>query len=153
MNGIRWSGKGYNALGYYEFEMKDGKGMVKEFTYSGYMQFIGEYTNGKRNGKGKEYHYVKNRCIIGFEGEYINGLRNGEGKLYLNNGEVEFEGIFLDGNKWKGNALEFNTNDNFEFEGQYLNGKRWNGILIEYDADEESIIFDGKLINGEKFEN
>ena len=41
--------------------------------------YEGEYLNGKRNGKGKEYDrdgYLK------FEGEYLNGKRNGKGKEY-----------------------------------------------------------------------
>ena len=33
--------------------------------------FEGEYLNGKRNGKGKEYKYGE----IIFEGEYLNGKR------------------------------------------------------------------------------
>ena len=33
--------------------------------------FEGEYLNGKRNGKGREY----NDEILIFEGEYLNGLR------------------------------------------------------------------------------
>ena len=49
--------------------------------YNGYddlLLFEGEYLNGQRNGKGKEY--FKGRRI--FEGEYLNGKRNGKGKEY-----------------------------------------------------------------------
>jgi len=49
--------------------------------------FEGEYLNGKRNGKGKEYYY--NRNII-FEVEYLNGKRwNGKG--YNKDGIIDFE--------------------------------------------------------------
>ena len=41
--------------------------------------FEGEYLNGKRNGKVKEY---KNGKLI-FEGESLNGKRNGKGKEYF----------------------------------------------------------------------
>ena len=34
--------------------------------------YQGEFKNGKRNGKGKEYDYFEN---IMFEGEYLNGKR------------------------------------------------------------------------------
>ena len=34
--------------------------------------FKGEYLNGRRNGKGKEYH---NNGRLIFEGEYLNGKR------------------------------------------------------------------------------
>ena len=37
--------------------------------------------NKKRNGKGKEYDYDGNLI---FEGEYLNGKRNGKGKEYYN---------------------------------------------------------------------
>ena len=36
--------------------------------------FEGEYLNGERNGKGKEYHSYNGNLL--FEGEYINGFRN-----------------------------------------------------------------------------
>ena len=42
--------------------------------------YEGEYLNGKRNGKGKEYNYINNE--VEFEGEYLNGKRNGKGKEY-----------------------------------------------------------------------
>jgi len=32
-----------------------------------------------------------------FEGEYLNGERNGKGKEYHDNGELFFEGEFLNG--------------------------------------------------------
>ena len=41
--------------------------------------YEGEYSNGERNGKGKEYDYKGNLI---FEGEYLNGKRNGKGKEY-----------------------------------------------------------------------
>jgi len=42
--------------------------------------FEGEYLNGKRHGKGKEYCDNK----LKFEGEYLNGKRHGKGKEYYN---------------------------------------------------------------------
>jgi len=41
--------------------------------------FEGEYLNGKRNGKGKEYYDNGN---LKFDGEYLYGERNGKGKEY-----------------------------------------------------------------------
>ena len=37
-------------------ELKNGKGHVKEYDDYGNIKFEGEYLNGKRNGKGKEYY-------------------------------------------------------------------------------------------------
>ena len=49
--------------------------IVKEYNYNGKLEFEGEYLNGKRNGKGKEYNWLT--CQLEFEGEYLNGERNG----------------------------------------------------------------------------
>ena len=59
------------------YELKDGKGLIKEYFLYGQLVFEGQYLNGKRNGKGKEYNY--NYEVI-FEGEYLNGKRNRKGK-------------------------------------------------------------------------
>ena len=66
---------------------------------NGKLIFEGEYLNGKRNGKGKEYN--DNNELI-FEGEYLNGKRNGKGKEYDYNGKLIFEGEYLNGKKWNG---------------------------------------------------
>ena len=50
--------------------------------------------NGKkRNGKGKEFLDTK----LLFEGEYFNGVKNGKGKEYNIDGDLIFEGEYLDG--------------------------------------------------------
>ena len=56
--------------------------------------YEGEYKNGLRNGKGKEY--LDGKLI--FEGEYLNGERNGKGKEY-ENGKLIFEGYYIKGKK------------------------------------------------------
>ena len=83
--------------------MKYGKGFIKEYAYNGQILYEGEYIDGKRNGKGKEYlsfnessnlkkEYFKinhQSITLGyfkiFEGEYINGERNGKGNEYYEN--------------------------------------------------------------------
>ena len=73
---------------YEEFNMSNNKLIYK-----------GEYLNGKRNGKGKEYD--KDGNLI-FEGEYLNGKRNGKGKEYNKyTGKLIFEGEYLNGEKYK----------------------------------------------------
>ena len=44
-------------------------------------------------GKGKEYNNSK----LIFEGEYLNGKRNGKGKEYDYTGKLIFEGKYFDG--------------------------------------------------------
>jgi len=45
---------------------------VKEYDSYSILLFEGEYVNGKRNGKGKEYNYDGS---IKFEGDYLNGIK------------------------------------------------------------------------------
>ena len=82
LNDKKWEGKGYDPSGNLIYELKKGKGLIKEYNED-ILEYEGEYINGLRNGKGKEYD--KDGNVI-FEGEYINGLRHGKGKEYdLNN--------------------------------------------------------------------
>ena len=93
--GKKWTGKGYWRYDDNGFEIKEGKGLVKEVEkYKSFPIFIGEYINGERNGKGKEYYDYK----LKFEGEYLNGERwNGEGIEYDH--LVAYEIEYLNGEK------------------------------------------------------
>ena len=83
LNGKKWNGKLYDNSNNMIYELKDGKGFIKEFNdFDGILIFEGEYLDGKRNGKGKEYY---NRKLL-FEGEYLNGKKwNGKIEDNLNN--------------------------------------------------------------------
>ena len=56
----------------------NGKGR-EYYGFNDSLKYEGEYKNGERNGKGKEYNY---KGELRFEGEYKNGKRNGKGKEY-----------------------------------------------------------------------
>ena len=81
--------------------------------------YEGEYLNGKRNGKGKEYDNLI------FEGEFLNGKKNGKGREYYNN-ELIFEGEYLNG-KRNGKGKEYNRDGILVFKGEYLKGSKFNG--------------------------
>ena len=118
------------------------------------MKFEGEYLNGEKvtgklydkngniiyeindgTGKGKETN--DNGELI-FEGEYLNGKRNGMGKeYYYNNDRLEIGGENL--NDMKDSYLIF--------KGEYFNDRRWNGEGKEYDT-EDNLIFEGEFLNG-----
>ena len=75
MNGI-----GFDTEGNILYKLNNNiNGKGREY-YNGKLIFEGEYLNGKRNGKGKEYDYNRK---INFEGEYLNGKRHGKGKDIL----------------------------------------------------------------------
>ena len=117
LNGKIWNGKGYNINGNIEFEIKEGKGYIKEFDYNGELIF---------------------------EGEYLNGLRNGKGKEFDSKGEIKFEGEYLDGKIWNGNGKDLELLNLAEFKGEYFHGKRWNGIL-QYPNGTKYEIKEGKM--------
>ena len=101
--------------------------------------FEGEFLNGERNGKGKEYYYNGN---IIFEGEYLNGKRNGKGKEYYYNGIIKFEGEYLNGERLNGKLYDKNGY-------LYCNLKNANGLIKEYNYD-GNLKFEGEYINGKR---
>ena len=48
LNGRKWNGKGYDKNNQKSFEIENGKGHAKEYSYFGnYLEFEGEYLNGE----------------------------------------------------------------------------------------------------------
>ena len=85
LNGKKWNGKGYDINNNIIYELKNGKGFIKEYDfYGGRLKYEGDYLNGK----GKEYDF---NGKIQFEGEYLNGKRNGKGKEYFDNGNIKLK--------------------------------------------------------------
>ena len=85
----RWNGKIYDEKGKIKYIINNGKGNTIEFNFygiHGLRKYEGEYSDGEKNGKGKEYDY--NDKLI-YEGEFLNGYRNGNGKEYINNKLIE----------------------------------------------------------------
>ncbi len=88
-----------------------------------FFQYEGEFLNGKRNGKGKEYN--KNGILI-YEGEFLNGKINGKGKEYNHNKKLIFEGEFINGYKSKGKVY---VKRKIEYEGEFKIKK--NGMEMD----------------------
>ena len=129
-----------------KYIIHDEYGEVKEFnSYNDQLIYEGEYLNGKRNGKGKEYD---SNGILCFEGEFVNGKRwKGKGKEYYDNGNIIFEGEYLNG-EIDGYGKEYDYDGKLYFEGEYLNGKR-NGKGKEYDSNGK-LYFEGEYFKGER---
>ena len=65
--GKMWNGKIYEHNNNLLYELREGKGFIKEFDNVDFrVIYEGEYLNGERNGKGKEYNKFDD---ILFEGE------------------------------------------------------------------------------------
>ena len=79
-----------------------------------------------------------------FEGEYLNGEKwNGKGKEYNYNDELIFEGEYLNG-EINGKGKEYYHESQLKFEGPYLNGKIWNGRGYNINKKKGYEIKDGK---------
>ena len=95
--------------------------------------------NGKRwDGKGynnkgiEQFHIKRGRGLVKeynyngellFEGEYIDGKRNGKRKEFFNDGDILFEGEYKNG-KRNGEGKEYYEEGKLYFEGKYLNDNR-----------------------------
>ena len=146
------------------YVIHEPNGIAKEYLgFEDMLMFEGEYLNGKRNGKGKEYDW--NGKLI-FEGEYLNGKRNGNGKEYDNKGNLIFEGEYLNG-KRNGKGKEYNEKGKLIFEGDYFNdlllignvydndgilhkvNNNLNGYGKEYNSYGK-LLFEGEYLNGKR---
>ena len=168
LNGNKWNGKGYDLKGNIIYQLNNGNGTIREYDNLGNLTYEGEYKNGLRHGKGKEYYHSDNLMdyILIFEGEYINGKRNGKGKIYNIYGILKFEGEYLNGFKIKGKEYIKGIK---VYEGEYLYDKKWNGKGYDLNDHEstyelnngngrvkefnnyENLIFDGEYLNGERW--
>ena len=99
--------------------------------FYGDLSFEGEYLNGKRNGKGKEYDDAK----LIFEGEYLNNIR-WKGNIYDHSGNIIFKL-----NNENNIVKEYDYFGILSFEGEYLNVER-NGKGREYN-NEGNLLFEG----------
>ena len=81
-----------------------GKKKGKKYNINDKILYEGEFLNGERNGKGKEYYCncLFNRTTVLFEGEYLHGKRNGKGKEISHLNKILFKGEYLNGCKWNG---------------------------------------------------
>ena len=86
-----------------------------------YKRISGKYKIGEKNGIGKECNLYTNKVI--FEGEYLNGKKHGKGKEYYESCVLNYEGEYLNGER-NGKGKEYNFNGKLVYEGEYLNGKR-----------------------------
>ena len=136
----------------------------KKYSRYGNIKYEGKYLNGKKwNGTGKKYDYVepsileiinlyhrnsnsegvlyKNSKLI-LEEEYLNGEKTGKVKEYFHNGNILFDGYYLNGVKYNGKG--YNMDGHLEFEI-----KNGTGKIKEY-LHNGTVIFEGKYLNGKK---
>ena len=88
--------KKWNGMGYYaneiDYEIKDGKGLIKEHNIEDESLFIWEYLNGEISGKVE----LDGKYGLLFKGYYLNGKRHGKGKEYLYDKLILKENILME---------------------------------------------------------
>ena len=129
IKGKRWNGKGYDGNKKIVYEIKNGKGYIKEYYFYNLI-FEGQYINGEKNGKGIQFIFNNNNCPSlcpnkKFEGEYLDGKKHGLGKEYNNEGVLIFYGYYLYNYKIKG--TEYYQDGKIKYSGKYLFNQKWNG--------------------------
>ena len=80
---------------------------------------LDEYKNNKRNGKGKEYYKNGN---IKYDGNFVNDKFAGDGKYILEDGEY-YIGQWLNDLK-HGKGIVYYKNGTIKYDGNFINGKR-----------------------------
>ena len=121
---------------YIIYEDKEKRKGKEYFYFNDVLIFEGEYSKGKRHGKGKEYN-ISGKLI--FEGEYSNGKKHGKGKEYNISKKLIFEGEYSNGKKWNGI---------WKFQNKDYEIKNGNGIIKDY--IENNLIYEGEYSKGEK---
>ena len=134
-NDKKWEGIGYDNLKNIIYELKDGKGFVKGYYYSGALAYESEYSNGEKNGKYKDY---QEDGKLQSEGEYLNGKKTGKWKYY-DEGKLSSEFEYLDGKK-SGKGKIYDEEGNIINEGEYLydfelRGKFYIDKKLEYEGE------------------
>ena len=83
-----------------------------------------------KNGKGVEYKIKKDNLLV-FKGEYLNGKRNGKGREYYDNNNLKYQGEYKEGKIWNGKG--YDIKGKLEFEVKNGNGKvKSKRILLQW---------------------
>ena len=120
-----------------------GKFLNGKYIWEDNKYYIGEYNNNNiPNGKGVKYYSNGN---IQFEGYFMNGKFEGKGKYYYDDGDY-FIGEYKNGLR-NGKGITYNKNGNLLTEGVYFSGKREGTGKNVY---EDGVYYVGEFKNGLK---
>ena len=87
-----------------------------------------------KNGKGVEYKIKKDNLLV-FKGEYLNGKRNGKGREYYDNNNLKYQGEYKEGKIWNGKGYDINGKLEFELKNGNVKVKEYhnnNSPLLLY---------------------
>ena len=122
----------------------NGKYINGKYIWEDGKYYIGEYKDNLPNGKGIKYYPNGN---ILYEGVFINGKFDGKGKYYYDDGDY-FIGEYKNGLR-NGKGIVYYKNGNLLFEGEYVNDEReGNGKYIWEDGEYYIGQFKNGVANG-----
>ena len=109
----------------------NGKYLDGKYIWEDGKYYIGEFKNDIPNGKGVKYH--SNGDIL-YEGNFINGKFEGNGKYYYDNGYY-FIGECKNGLR-NGKGIAYYKNGNILYDGDWVNNEpEGNGKVIKENGD------------------
>ena len=118
----------YPAINIIENDIREkrnnGKYIDGKFIYEDDKYYIGEYKNNIPNGKGIKYYSNGN---ILYEGYFINGKFEGNGKYYYDDGDY-YIGEYKNGLR-NGKGTEYYSNGNMQYESDIINDK-FEGYIL-----------------------
>lgn len=121
------------------------EGRGKLYGYNGKMEYNGYFSNNEYNGFGNKYGYYGK---LEYEGFFTNSKKNGKGILYFDNNEkIYFNGIFDMDNYIEG--ILYDLNGNIIYEGLFINNKPKEGKNLKLYTTRGSITYEGDLLNGQ----
>ena len=88
---------------------------------------------GQKRGIGKEYN---DEGQLIYEGEFLNGEKHGKGnyKEYFGNGNLKLEGILNNG-EFDGIVHEYYDDGKLLFKGEYKNWSRCDGVIFDKNGE------------------
>ena len=130
-------------------KIKNFSKILKEYKFENNEQSVTKFfdithRSIMKNNLENEYIEFSNTELITYQGEVIKGTRikNGTGKEYYLNGELRYEGEYLN-DKRDGKGKEYTEEGELIFRGKYKEGEQWIGIkkiFEEYEDDNEQVI-------------
>ena len=131
--------KGDIIMGNFENGKVNGKGM--KYSYINNILYKGDIVNDKKEGKGEE---ITNETI--YNGYFINDKKNGKGKMINNISGDIYEGNFKD-DLFDGEGHYIYKISGQEYKGEYKNGLMHGKGLYEWNQCE---YYKGNFVNGKK---
>lgn len=107
--------------------LTNGTGEYKDMYPNGKPRFIGNYLNGKANGKFTFYHP---NGQIHSAGDYVNGKMNGEWLAYFENGKLDYKSMYNYGDQ-EGIYISYFEDGQKSTESTYKYDER-EGLLTRY---------------------